>query len=151
MSAHEQAQVARPEEFATSDFVATLIGRLNERDVEGFIAYVHPEARFEPLLPGIGVVAYEGHDGVRTWLRDVWGTWQSYTVSLEGVHGISERVGVVEILARLRAPNSSVTLETASFAVIERDATLCLTMGWKLVETLEEADAEARRRAERQA
>lgn len=127
------------------DFVATLVGRLNERDVDGFLAYVHPEARFEPLLPGVGVVAYRGHDGVRAWLGDVWGAWESYTVGLEGVHGIDERVGVVEIVARLRAPNSSVTLETTSFAVIERDETLRLTTGWKLIEKLEDADAEARR------
>lgn len=127
------------------DFAATLVGRLNARDVEGFLAYVHPEARFEPLLPGVGVEAYEGHDGVRAWLRDVWGTWESYTVGIEGVHGIDERVGVLEVVARLRAPNSSVTLETISFAVLERDETLRWTTGWKLIETREDAEAEARR------
>ena len=130
------------------DFAATLIVRLNERDVEGFIEYVHPEALFEPLLPGVGIDAYRGHEGVRAWLGDVWGTWESYTVSLEGIHGLDERVGILEIVARLRAPNSPVTLETVSFAVIERDETLRRTTGWKLLETLEQADAEARRRAE---
>jgi hypothetical protein len=128
-------------------FADTVLGRLNERDVEGFLAYIDPDAEFVPLLGGVDPGDYTGHAGVRRWLHELWENWAGYSARADATDVVSDRVAVVEIAFRVRAHGSGVALETKSFGVFVRDETLRYATGWRFFDSSGPAFDEAHRLA----
>ena len=47
----------------------------NARGIEAMIALCDPDIDFHPTFAAIGGADYHGHDGVRSWHRDIEETW----------------------------------------------------------------------------
>jgi ketosteroid isomerase-like protein len=99
-----------------------LFDAYNARDIEGFIACCDPSIELETAFAAVGGEVYHGHDGLRTWHRDVEDVWggavraelEAYfdagerTLVFYVLHGRGKHSGVevampVAILARWRA------------------------------------------------
>jgi ketosteroid isomerase-like protein len=58
------------------ELVRRWVEAFNARDGEAFMAYCDPSIEFHGLLAGaVGATAYRGHDGVRSWYRDLQEAW----------------------------------------------------------------------------
>jgi hypothetical protein len=47
----------------------------NARDIETFVAHCDPSIELHSAFAAIGGAVYHGHDGLRTWHRDLEETW----------------------------------------------------------------------------
>jgi ketosteroid isomerase-like protein len=47
----------------------------NARDIEAFIAYLDPSIEFHSSFAAVGGAVYHGHDGLRSWHRDLDEAW----------------------------------------------------------------------------
>jgi ketosteroid isomerase-like protein len=55
----------------------------NRRDTEGILAGTHEEVEVKPVLgANVGANVYRGHAGIRRWLEDLWGDWDTFQVSV---------------------------------------------------------------------
>jgi ketosteroid isomerase-like protein len=52
-----------------------LFNAYNVRDIDGFIACCDPGVELETAFAAVGGEVYHGHDGLRTWHRDVEDVW----------------------------------------------------------------------------
>jgi ketosteroid isomerase-like protein len=48
---------------------------LNTRDIEALISCCDPDVEFHSTFAAVGGGLYQGHDGMRKWLRDLEDTW----------------------------------------------------------------------------
>jgi hypothetical protein len=69
------------------------IAAFNSRDVEAMIPCCDPSIEFHPVLEAaIGGEVYQGHDGLRTWHRDVEDVWGGAVhAELEAYFDLGER------------------------------------------------------------
>jgi ketosteroid isomerase-like protein len=47
----------------------------NAHDIEAYIAHFDPRAEFQSVFAAVGGATYRGHDGIRTYLRDLTVAW----------------------------------------------------------------------------
>jgi|SRR5215208_2003942 len=47
----------------------------NARDIEAITAVCHPQVEFHSTFAAVGGEIYHGHEGVRSWHRDIEETW----------------------------------------------------------------------------
>jgi ketosteroid isomerase-like protein len=47
----------------------------NARDIEALIALCAPDVEFNSVFAAVGGAIYHGHDGLRSWHRDLQGAW----------------------------------------------------------------------------
>jgi ketosteroid isomerase-like protein len=75
----------------------------NERDLEAFLATVHPEIVWETSgrFPGLGD-RYVGHDGVRQVWGEIMGPWESFEIGHEEVIGLDHDSVLVHVRFRGR-------------------------------------------------
>jgi ketosteroid isomerase-like protein len=80
----------------------------NARDIDAFIAYCDPSVEAESAFAEVGGGVYRGHDGLRSWHRDLQSAWggeirledESFydlgerTLSFHVMHGRGEHSGV---------------------------------------------------------
>ena len=62
---------------------------VNRRDLDGYLALVHPEVEFRSLIAEAEGRDYRGHAGVREW-------WESVIESLGGMHSEIEHIKAFE-------------------------------------------------------
>src|SRR4051794_3669016 len=65
----------------------------NARDIEAFIAFCDPSIEFHAFLSGlVGGTVYHGHDGLRSWHRDLEETWgEEIRVEVEAYFDLGEQ------------------------------------------------------------
>jgi hypothetical protein len=51
------------------------IEAFNSRDIEAMIALCDPSVEFQSAIAAVGGGVYHGHDGMRTWHRDIQEAW----------------------------------------------------------------------------
>ena len=51
------------------------VAAYNVRDIEAFIAYCDPNIEFHSAFAAVGGAAYHGHEGLRSWHRDMQEAW----------------------------------------------------------------------------
>jgi hypothetical protein len=61
----------------------------NRRDLEAFLALMHPEIKVESRLV-VMEGGYHGHEGVRRWWNDFLGTFPDYRVEIEEARDLGE-------------------------------------------------------------
>jgi ketosteroid isomerase-like protein len=66
------------------------IEAFDARDVEGLIASCHEKVEVHSVFAAVGGAVYNGHDGVRTWLRDIEEVWSEFRVVSEAYFDLGE-------------------------------------------------------------
>jgi hypothetical protein len=66
-----------------------LVEAFNARDIEAFIAYCDPGIEFHSTM-GVGGAVYHGHDGLRSWPRDVEEVWGEIRLEPEAYFDLGE-------------------------------------------------------------
>jgi ketosteroid isomerase-like protein len=67
------------------------IDAFNGRDLDGFLALMDREVEFTPyerVLEGLG--PYKGHDGIRTWWKDLSGALSDFRAEIEEVRSLGD-------------------------------------------------------------
>ena len=67
------------------ELVEAAFAAVNRRDLDGYLALLHPEVEFRSLVAEVEDRDYRGHDGVREW-------WESVPLSLGGMHAEVEHI-----------------------------------------------------------
>jgi ketosteroid isomerase-like protein len=71
----------------------------NLRDIDGFIACCDPGVELETAFSAVGGEVYNGHDGLRTWHRDVDDVWGGAVhAELEAYFDLGERTVAFYVL-----------------------------------------------------
>ena len=55
----------------------------NRRDMDSILAGSHTDVEVRPVLganPGADI--YNGHDGVRHWMKDLWAEWETFEIAV---------------------------------------------------------------------
>jgi ketosteroid isomerase-like protein len=69
-----------------------LIDAYNRRDIPVFMALLHPDVEWIPIMAALEGRVYRGHDGVRRWLDDLAEDWEYFEPCLEEFHDLGDRV-----------------------------------------------------------
>jgi ketosteroid isomerase-like protein len=81
----------------------------NESDVEGLLSYCDPEVEFHSTFSAIGGNVYRGHDGGRSWHRDLQETWgEDIRSELEALFDLGDGTVLVFTVLRGRGQQSGV-------------------------------------------
>lgn len=81
------------------------------RDLDAFLAFMHPDVEFRSLVLEIEGV-YRGHEGVRSWWENILAVFPDWSPRIESAREVGDR-----ILVRVRAEGSG----TGSGSRLERD------------------------------
>jgi hypothetical protein len=119
---------------------------LSDRDLEGVLAVLDTEVQLTPLLTGADATLYEGHEGARRWLTEIWDAWERYRVVLRWARDVDERTTVICFVGTLRRHDSDIDLETEAYGVMERDRQADKITAWRFFATEREAFAAAEAR-----
>jgi len=87
-----------------------LIDAYNRGDVDSFIAELHPDVEWIPIMAALEGRVYRGHDAVRRWLDDIAAHWDYFEPCYEEYHDLGDRV-MIYGRWRARAHTSGVVLE----------------------------------------
>ena len=68
----------------------------NRGDIDAVLGVCHPEFEYHVsgVFPGLDPV-YRGHEGFRKFERDFRATWESLSITVEGLHDRGEQVAVL--------------------------------------------------------
>ena len=69
---------------------------LDRRDLDAFLAVIHPDVEFRSLIAEMEGQTYQGHDGVREWWNDVAGSVGGVRYELGKAEGFRDR-GVLRV------------------------------------------------------
>jgi len=94
-----------------AELVATAVSAFNRRDMEGMLAPLHPEVRFEPIRAVLEGTVYRGHAGFRRWLADMAEDWQDFEIELDGTRELTGGRALVEARVHARAKGSGVEVD----------------------------------------
>jgi ketosteroid isomerase-like protein len=64
----------------------------NARDLEALIALCDPSIEFHSVFAAVGGATYHGHDGMRSWHRDLADAWDEIRLEPEAYFDLDERV-----------------------------------------------------------
>jgi hypothetical protein len=78
--------------------------------MDGMLAPLHPDVRFEPLRAVLEGTVYCGHAGFRRWLEDMADDWQDFEIELSGMRELEGERVLVEATVHARAKGSGVEL-----------------------------------------
>jgi ketosteroid isomerase-like protein len=70
----------------------------NRRDIEAIIACMDPSVEYHPLLSAIGVSAYHGHDGMRSWFGQLDDAWADLRTEAEAYFDLGEQTLLFYVL-----------------------------------------------------
>jgi ketosteroid isomerase-like protein len=118
------------------EFAKKMYELLERRDLEGFLANVHPDVEFLSLVAEAEGGTYRGHDGVRRW-------WDQVAEAMGGLRFVPQRMEEVGdgicVEIRVTGTVDEVDVSQVMFqAVRTRDE---LVGGWTTTRTEEEARA----------
>jgi ketosteroid isomerase-like protein len=65
---------------------------LNRRDVDAMVAVWDDDAEFRPIMSALEAQVYQGHDGLRAWLRAIFQDWEVFEAYDEEFHDLGDRV-----------------------------------------------------------
>jgi ketosteroid isomerase-like protein len=90
----------------------------NGRDIEAFIASCDPSIEFHSTFAAVGGAVYHGHQGLRTWHRDLEEAWgDEIRIEVEAYFDLGERMLAYNVLhGRGRHSGAEVTIEVAAVA-----------------------------------
>ena len=75
-----------------------LVEALNSRDIEAMLAGCDPNIEYRPLLSAIGVTAYDGHDGLRSWVGQLDDAWEELRVEAKAYFDLGEQTLLFYVL-----------------------------------------------------
>lgn len=103
----------------------------NASDIEGVIACCDPKVEFQSTFAAVGGGVYRGHDGVRSWHRDLQETWgEEIRSELETLFDVGENMLVFTVLHG-RGQQSGVEVELPAAMVVRlRDGLLVSLRGY---------------------
>ena len=80
------------------------------RDLDALLSLTHAESEARPILgANIGTGVYRGHDGLRDWMRDLHGEWETFETRVTGVEERDERsLCTIQVRARGRASGAAI-------------------------------------------
>jgi ketosteroid isomerase-like protein len=86
-----------PEDNVT--LVRGFIEAFNRHDIEALIAYCDPQIEFQSSFAALGGAQFHGHDGIRSWHRDMEQAWgPGMRAELEALFDLGETVLVFALL-----------------------------------------------------
>ena len=85
-----------PMQEQTLERITDGIAAFNRGDLDGMLAPIHPEIRFEPLRAVLDGTVYEGHEGFRRWLADTAEDWEDFQLELVDMRPLDEHRILVE-------------------------------------------------------
>jgi hypothetical protein len=89
----------------------------NRRDLEAFLALTDPDVEvYSRIVELEGGGPYRGHDGVRSWWKDVFGVVPDLTFEIEDIRDIAD-VTVAQIRQRGRGAGSDAPIEQTQWIV----------------------------------
>jgi ketosteroid isomerase-like protein len=62
----------------------------SRRDIDAFLAYVHPEVVITPLSGELEGTSHHGHDGARAWLENLYGLFPDFTDEIEELRDLGD-------------------------------------------------------------
>jgi ketosteroid isomerase-like protein len=91
----------------------------NRRDIDAALALYDPDVEFIPrTLELEGGDPYRGHDGVRSWLENLFGVFPDFSTEIDEVRDLGD-VTVARVRLRGQGTESDVPMEQASWLVTE--------------------------------
>ena len=87
------------------------VAAFNRGDLDGMLAPIHPEIRFQPLRAVLEGNVYEGHEGFRRWLADMAEDWEDFHLELLDVRQLDDDRVLVEAKIHARARTSGVQMD----------------------------------------
>lgn len=75
-----------------------ILEAFNRRDVEAMIACLDPSLEYHPVLSGIGAAVYHGHDGLRSWFRQLDEAWAELRCDPEAYFDLGEQTLLFYVL-----------------------------------------------------
>ena len=102
-----------------------LEGAFNRRDLEAMIACIDPSGEYHPLLSAVGVTAYHGHDGLRSWFGQLDDAWEELRVEAEAYFDLGEQTLLFYVL-RGRGRHSGAEVAVAGAQVCRWRDDLCV-------------------------
>lgn len=109
-----------------TETVRAMLAAFERRDVDGALAYVHPEVELRPYATQ-GMAGrdghYRGHDGIREYFADVAKVWHELVVIAEDYRAAA---GSVVVFGRVRGYNDETTVDSPVIWVWKlRDGLVC--------------------------
>jgi uncharacterized protein len=95
---------------SNTDLVREVIAALNQGDVEGMLARLHPDFEWTPLEDSPVAGTHRGHERVRRYVEDWLGTFEGLRLEPEEMTELDDRVLVV-VHGRGRGRASGVQLD----------------------------------------
>jgi ketosteroid isomerase-like protein len=79
-----------------------LLGRrvdaYNARDIEAFIAHCDPDIQFHAAWSAAGPTVYHGHDGLRSWHRELEDAWEEIRAEPEAFFDLGDKTLMFAVL-----------------------------------------------------
>jgi ketosteroid isomerase-like protein len=97
------------------ELLRRLTEAFNARDIEAFIALCDRDVEFHPVFAEVSGAIYHGHDGMRSWHRDLEDAWgDGFRVEPEAFFDLGEHtLGFVVLHGRGRQSGAEVALPVA--------------------------------------
>jgi ketosteroid isomerase-like protein len=70
----------------------------NRRDMKAMLACLDPSVEYHPVLSAIGVTAYHGHEGMRSWFEQLDDAWEELRVEPEAYFDLGEQTLLFYVL-----------------------------------------------------
>jgi ketosteroid isomerase-like protein len=68
------------------------------RDIEAMIACLDPGIEYHPVLSAMGETVYQGHDGMRSWFRQLDDAWEELRLEAEAYFDLGEQTLLFYVL-----------------------------------------------------
>jgi ketosteroid isomerase-like protein len=92
---------------------------LNARDIEALVSYCDPNIEFHSTFAAVGGAVYQGHDGMRTWFRDLEDAWgDKLNSEVEAFFDLGEDGVLVFYLLRARGRQSGAEVRLPAASVM---------------------------------
>src|SRR3954451_14504203 len=120
---------------ADIDVVCDSHDAFRNRDLDGWLAYLHPDVEFTSLVLEIEGV-HRGHEGARQWWENVVAVFPDWSPRVVDAREIGDRV-LVQVRAEGTGTGSGIELERDFWQVAEADGGLLRS--WSFFRTEQEA------------
>jgi ketosteroid isomerase-like protein len=100
---------------------------LNGRDVDALVALCHPSVEVRSSFAAVGGATYQGHEGVRRWMRDTEESWGgSFRVEPDAFYEIGEHTMILGVL-KARGSQSGLKVAMPAIGVARWRDGLCVS------------------------
>ncbi len=104
---------------------------LGRHDLHAFLDYMHPEIEATSYVLQVEGDVYQGRDGMRKFIEDIWNVFPDWMPHVESTHDLGHAV-VAEIHSAGRAVESGVPVEVVAWQTVEfRDGKAVKVRGYK--------------------